>query len=145
VCSNYGNWNAAAGLTGGRVNKFNISKQSRDYDPNGDYIRHWLPELKNVPAPLIFEPWKLSLGDQEKYNVKIGVDYPQPITNANNNINDGNSINSSGNNGYNNNNSRNNNRKSSNGSGSGDGNGNGNSNQKRGRRNSNSASKVQHY
>jgi deoxyribodipyrimidine photo-lyase len=29
VCSNYGNWNAAAGLTGGRLNKFNIVKQSK--------------------------------------------------------------------------------------------------------------------
>jgi len=30
-----GNWNAAAALTGGRVNRFNVAKQSRDYDPNG--------------------------------------------------------------------------------------------------------------
>lgn len=78
VCSNYGNWNAAAGLTSGRVNKFNITKQSKDYDANGDYIRHWLPELKNVPAPFIFEPWRLSAAEQERYGVKIGVDYPSP-------------------------------------------------------------------
>ena len=31
VCSNYGNWNAAAGLTGGRLNKFNIVKQSKGH------------------------------------------------------------------------------------------------------------------
>jgi deoxyribodipyrimidine photo-lyase len=29
VCSNWGNWVAAAGLTGGRINKFNITKQSK--------------------------------------------------------------------------------------------------------------------
>jgi deoxyribodipyrimidine photolyase len=29
VCSNWGNWCAAAGMTGGRVNKFNITKQSK--------------------------------------------------------------------------------------------------------------------
>jgi len=40
VASNWGNWVAAAGLTGGRVNRFNILKQSKDYDANGDYIRH---------------------------------------------------------------------------------------------------------
>ena len=33
--SNYGNWCAAAGLFGGRVNRFNILKQSRDYDLDG--------------------------------------------------------------------------------------------------------------
>lgn len=40
--SNWGNWVAAAGLTGGRVNKFNVTKQSHDYDPEGDYIRTWV-------------------------------------------------------------------------------------------------------
>lgn len=76
VCSNYGNWNAAAGLTGGRVNKFNLVKQSKDYDPHGDYIRTWVPELAKVPAPRLFEPWALSRSDQERYGVKIGEDYP---------------------------------------------------------------------
>ena len=82
MCSNYGNWNAAAGLLGGRVNKFNITKQSRDYDSSGDYIRHWLPELRGIPAPHIFEPWKLSRADQQKYGVSIGngsgCTYPSP-------------------------------------------------------------------
>merc|ERR1719375_2633630 len=41
-CSNWGNWVAAAGLTGQRVNKFNTRKQLSDYDPNRDYVRHWL-------------------------------------------------------------------------------------------------------
>jgi deoxyribodipyrimidine photo-lyase len=82
VCSNYGNWNAAAGLTGGRVNRFNIAKQSKDYDPTGAYLRHWLPELARVPAPKIFEPWKLSPQEQAKYEVQIGVDYPRPLPSA---------------------------------------------------------------
>lgn len=57
VASNWGNWVSAAGLTGGRLNHFNITKQSKDYDPDGDYIRHWLPELTNVPASRIHTPW----------------------------------------------------------------------------------------
>lgn len=77
VCSNYGNWNAAAGLTGGRVNKFNPIKQSNDYDSNGDYIRHWIPELKDVPVPLIFNPTKLSSSEQSRFNVTIGMTYPK--------------------------------------------------------------------
>jgi deoxyribodipyrimidine photo-lyase len=39
------------------VNHFNITKQSKDYDPQGDYMRHWLPELSNVPTARIHEPW----------------------------------------------------------------------------------------
>ena len=77
--SNWGNWVAAAGVNGGRVNKFNITKQSKDYDPEGDYIRHWCPELSNVPASRIFEPWLMSKKEQELYGVRIGVDYPQAI------------------------------------------------------------------
>jgi deoxyribodipyrimidine photo-lyase len=57
VASNWGNWVSAAGLTGGRLNHFNITKQSKDYDPEGNYIRHWLPELAHVPANRIHQPW----------------------------------------------------------------------------------------
>eukprot|EP00933_Yihiella_yeosuensis_P019759 TRINITY_DN15959_c0_g5_i1.p1 TRINITY_DN15959_c0_g5~~TRINITY_DN15959_c0_g5_i1.p1 ORF type:complete len:558 (-),score=117.26 TRINITY_DN15959_c0_g5_i1:153-1775(-) len=41
-CSNWGNWVAAAGLTGQRVNKFNTKKQLSDYDPRREYVNHWL-------------------------------------------------------------------------------------------------------
>jgi hypothetical protein len=46
--ANWGNWVSAAGLTGGRLNRFNIVKQSNDYDREGEYIRHWIPELAKV-------------------------------------------------------------------------------------------------
>jgi len=70
VYSNYGNWNAAAGLTSGRVNRFNVVKQSKDYDGNGDYIRHWIPELADVPAPLVFEPSKMSPADRLRFKAE---------------------------------------------------------------------------
>jgi len=41
-CANWGNWVAAAGLTGQRINKFNTKKQLNDYDPKREYVRHWL-------------------------------------------------------------------------------------------------------
>lgn len=41
-CSNWGNWVAAAGLTGQRVNKFSTRKQLNDYDPKRAYVNHWL-------------------------------------------------------------------------------------------------------
>jgi deoxyribodipyrimidine photo-lyase len=73
------NWAAAAGITGGRVNRFNIVKQSKDYDQNGDYVRHWLPELKDVPTRFVHEPWKMTQFQQMEYGCKLGVDYPNPI------------------------------------------------------------------
>jgi deoxyribodipyrimidine photo-lyase len=79
VHSNYGNWCAGAGMTGGRLNRFNIIKQSKDYDQHGDYVRLWLPELKDIPTELIHEPWKMNQFQQSKYNCRIGVDYPNPI------------------------------------------------------------------
>lgn len=79
VTANYGNWNSAAGLTGGRINKFNIVKQSNDYDPEGKYIRCWVPELREVPVKYLFEPWKMPLELQERCGCVVGRDYPSPI------------------------------------------------------------------
>lgn len=81
VCSNYGNWNYTAGVGNDACGfrYFNISKQSRDYDRNGDYLRHWLPELSSVPGDKIHEPWKLSQEEQKRFGVRIGVDYPRPV------------------------------------------------------------------
>ncbi|MBD1825841.1 DASH family cryptochrome [Cyanobacteria bacterium FACHB-DQ100] len=81
VCSNWGNWNYTAGVgndaRGFRF--FNIIKQSKDYDPDGSYVKHWLPALKEVPAAKVHEPWKLLPVEQQRFNVRLGVDYPNPI------------------------------------------------------------------
>ena len=66
-------------MTGGRLNRFNIVKQSKDYDRDGDYVRHWIPELKDVPTNLIHEPWKMSKDQQSQYGVRLGCEYPHPI------------------------------------------------------------------
>ncbi len=79
VTANWGNWVSAAGMTGGRLNRFNIVKQSKDYDKEGDYVRHWCPELADIPTKLIHEPWKMSKDQQKEYGVRLGVDYPNPI------------------------------------------------------------------
>jgi deoxyribodipyrimidine photo-lyase len=81
VCSNYGNWNYTAGVgndaRGFRF--FNILKQSKDYDPQGTYVKHWLPELADLPASKVHEPWKLQPIEQKRFSVRLGVDYPRPV------------------------------------------------------------------
>jgi deoxyribodipyrimidine photo-lyase len=81
VCSNWGNWNYTAGVgndaRGFRF--FNITKQAKDYDPDGKYVKHWLPELAEVPAGKVHEPWKLLPVEQQRFGVRLGVDYPNPV------------------------------------------------------------------
>ncbi len=81
VCSNWGNWNYTAGVgndaRGFRF--FNILKQAQDYDPEGIYVKHWLPELASLPATKVHEPWKLLPVEQQRFGVKLGMDYPRPV------------------------------------------------------------------
>jgi len=79
IYSNWGNWCSGAGMTGGRLNRFNVVKQGKDYDCNGEYVKLWIPELKTVPRQFIHEPWKMSVEEQEQCGVKIGRDYPAPL------------------------------------------------------------------
>ena len=48
-------------------------------DPNGDYIRKYLPQLKKYPAKFIFEPWKAPLSVQQDCGCVIGKGYPARI------------------------------------------------------------------
>ena len=82
VYSNWYNWCAGAGMTGGRINRFNIVKQSKDYDQHGEYVRHWCPELKNVPNEFVHEPWKMTQFQQKEFGVILGVDYPHRLRTA---------------------------------------------------------------
>ncbi|KAK8514322.1 hypothetical protein V6N13_063216 [Hibiscus sabdariffa] len=51
----------------------------RKYDPNGNYIRHFLPMLKDMPKEYIYEPWTAPLSVQTKAKCIIGRDYPKPV------------------------------------------------------------------
>ena len=81
VSSNWGNWLYSAGVGNDArgFRYFNLYKQSTDYDPNGDFVRHWLPALRNVPGADAHRPSLLSYTNQQRYGVAIGSDYPEPM------------------------------------------------------------------
>jgi deoxyribodipyrimidine photo-lyase len=81
VCSNWGNWLYVAGVGNDpRENRyFNILKQATNYDSKGEYVKHWLPELSDVPAEKVHSVGLLNNDEQKRFGVRIGVDYPNPI------------------------------------------------------------------
>ncbi len=82
VASNNGGWQWAAG-TGTDAQPFfrifNPVTQGTRFDPEGSYVRRYVPELADLPTRSIHAPWKLSDEDQRRHGVRIGTDYPAPI------------------------------------------------------------------
>jgi len=69
-----------SGTTG--INTFRIYnpvKQSRDQDPDGLFIRRWVPELAGVPVDYLHEPWLMGADLQRRYGCRLGGDYPEPL------------------------------------------------------------------
>ena len=65
------------------IRTYNPVKQSKDHDPEGHFIKHWIPALRSVPPSFIHEPWKMTDGEQSFYSCRIGTDYPAPIIDLN--------------------------------------------------------------
>jgi deoxyribodipyrimidine photo-lyase len=82
VAANNGNWQWCAStgtdaMRGYRI--FNPSLQSKKFDPEGGYIRQYVPELAKVPAKSIHEPHHMSMEEQTRAGCRIGFEYPSPI------------------------------------------------------------------
>ena len=60
---------------------FNPTLQGEKFDPDGDYVRRWLPELARVPAGFIHRPWEAPPEVLASAGVCLGRDYPQPVVN----------------------------------------------------------------
>ena len=75
VANNQLNWQWVAGTgTDTRPNRvLNPVTQAKRYDPDGAYVRRWLPELSRLAAPAVHEPWKLPRA------LRAELDYPEPL------------------------------------------------------------------
>jgi deoxyribodipyrimidine photo-lyase len=81
VCSNWGNWAYQAGVgNDSRDNYFYVPGQAERYDPDAEYVKHWIPELEPLPPEHAHHPWRTSEAEQAEYGVRLGLDYPAPIT-----------------------------------------------------------------
>jgi deoxyribodipyrimidine photo-lyase len=56
---------------------FNPLLQGEKFDPEGAYVRRWVPELKRLPAPL--DPPPLGARRLKSTGVELGRDYPEPV------------------------------------------------------------------
>ena len=75
--SNVGGWQWVAGCGADAAPYFRIFNpilQGEKFDKDGEYVKKWVPELKNLPKKFIHKPW-----DYTGENFKLGTDYPRPI------------------------------------------------------------------
>ncbi|MCB8915047.1 MAG: deoxyribodipyrimidine photo-lyase [Thermoleophilales bacterium] len=83
VASNNGGWQwvASTGTDPAPYfqRMFNPMTQQEKFDPEGEYVRRWIPELRGVPDDRLVRPWKMSAGEQASSGCEIGKDYPEPI------------------------------------------------------------------
>lgn len=80
--ANNGGWQWSAGTgtdAAPYFRVFNPVLQGKKFDPQGDYVRRWVPELANVPLEFIHNPWEMPIAVQRQTGCQIGEHYPAPI------------------------------------------------------------------
>ncbi len=58
---------------------YNPARHQERFDPDGEYVRRWVPELRDVPDDRLSEPWTMSDQEQAAAGCVIGEHYPAPI------------------------------------------------------------------
>eukprot|EP00096_Caligus_rogercresseyi_P007636 TRINITY_DN25594_c0_g1_i1.p1 TRINITY_DN25594_c0_g1~~TRINITY_DN25594_c0_g1_i1.p1 ORF type:complete len:476 (+),score=109.94 TRINITY_DN25594_c0_g1_i1:91-1518(+) len=86
LASNSASWQWVAGCGADAANYvriFNPLLQSQKYDPEGKYIKTYVPELGNVPLKHIFAPWEATDTALRNVGVIMGQTYPRPLVDLN--------------------------------------------------------------
>lgn len=69
-----------SGTTGiNTIRIYNPVKQARDQDPDGEFVRTWIPALARVQNRYVFEPWTMPRDVQRQAGCIIDTDYPAPV------------------------------------------------------------------
>lgn len=58
---------------------FNPVSQGEKFDPDGEYVRHWIPELAEIKDKKIHSPWEIDAAKLKDLGIELGNDYPEPI------------------------------------------------------------------
>ena len=80
--SNPANWQWVAGSGADAAPYFRIFNpmlQGEKFDPDGGYVRRWVPELAELPPSLIHQPWTATPLELASAGVSLGNTYPRPI------------------------------------------------------------------
>jgi len=80
--SNPANWQWVAGSGADAAPYFRVFNpilQGEKFDPDGGYVRRWVPELARLPDQLIHHPWSAPPLELAAAGVELGKDYPRPI------------------------------------------------------------------
>ena len=73
-------WTAGSGADAAPYFRvFNPILQGEKFDPSGDYVRRWVPELARLPARWIHRPFECPSAELSAFGVHLGRDYPAPV------------------------------------------------------------------
>ncbi|OAF14180.1 deoxyribodipyrimidine photolyase [Bradyrhizobium neotropicale] len=80
--NNPANWQWVAGCGADAAPYFRVFNpvlQGEKFDPEGAYVRRWVPELNALPAKLIHQPWRATPIELASSGITLGATYPQPM------------------------------------------------------------------
>src|SRR6202046_627968 len=80
--SNPANWQWVAGCGADAAPYFRVFNpilQGEKFDPDGVYVSHWVPELRELSTTMIHQPWSASALELASSGVELGKTYPEPI------------------------------------------------------------------
>ena len=82
LASNAASWQWVAGCGADAAPYFRIFNpvtQGKTYDPDGAYVRRWIPEIAKLPDDRLHEPWAATPMELADAGLRLGIDYPAPI------------------------------------------------------------------